>query len=76
MPLSKQFILVMRSAATLFQFLGPVLITMYVAFEQRKFPAPIQLLAIITALTGTYFIITNGSIENIVLSKEAIILAY
>ena len=59
--------------ATLFQFLGPVLITMYVAFEQRKFPAPIQLLAIITALTGTYFIITNGSIENIVLSKEAII---
>lgn len=46
---------------------------MYVAFEQRKSPAPIQLLAIITALTGTYFIITNGSIENIVLSKEAII---
>lgn len=59
--------------ATLFQFLGPVLITIYVAFEQRKFPAYMQLLAIITALTGTYFIITNGSIENIVLSKEAII---
>lgn len=24
--------------ATLFQFLGPVLITMYVAFEQKKIP--------------------------------------
>ncbi|ARO60672.1 Transporter, drug/metabolite exporter [Bacillus cereus] len=59
--------------ATLFQFLGPVLITMYVAFEQRKFPASMQLFAIIAALIGTYFIITNGSIENIVLSKEAII---
>ena len=59
--------------ATLFQFLYPVLITMYVAFEQRKFPASMQLFAIITALTGTYFIITNGSIENVVLSKEAII---
>lgn len=59
--------------ATLFQFLGPVFITIYVAFEQRKFPASMQLLAIVTALTGTYFIITNGSIENIVLSKEAII---
>ncbi len=57
--------------ATLFQFLGPVFITIYVAFEQRKFPASMQLLAIVTALTGTYFIITNGSIENIVLSKEA-----
>ena len=45
---------------------------MYVAFEQRKFPASMQLFAII-ALIGTYFIITNGSIENIVLSKEAII---
>lgn len=32
-----------------------------------------QVLAIVAALTGTYFIITNGSIENIVLSKEAII---
>lgn len=59
--------------ATLFQFLGPVLITVYVAFEQRKFPASMQLFAIIAALIGTYFIITNGSIENIVLSKEAII---
>ncbi len=46
---------------------------MYVAFEQRKFPASMQLFAIIAALIGTYFIITNGSIENIVLSKEAII---
>ncbi|WP_433773132.1 DMT family transporter [Bacillus wiedmannii] len=59
--------------ATLFQFLGPILITIYVAFEQKKFPASMQILAIITALTGTYFIITNGSIENIVLSTEAII---
>ncbi|EOP75731.1 DMT family transporter [Bacillus sp. S4] len=58
--------------ATLFQFLGPVLITIYVAFEQKKFPASMQILAIITALTGTYFIITNGSIENIVLSRAAI----
>ncbi|KEK23315.1 DMT family transporter [Bacillus gaemokensis] len=59
--------------ATLFQFLGPVLITIYVAFEHKKFPAAMQILAITAALTGTYFIITNGSIENIVLSKEAII---
>ncbi|MGG5795288.1 DMT family transporter [Bacillus nitratireducens] len=58
--------------ATLFQFLGPVLITIYVALEQKKFPASMQIIAIITALTGTYFIITNGSIENIVLSKAAI----
>ncbi|MDM5187051.1 DMT family transporter [Bacillus sp. DX4.1] len=58
--------------ATLFQFLGPVLITIYVVVQHKKLPSTMQVLAIVAALTGTYFIITNGSIENIVLSKEAI----
>ena len=59
--------------ATLFQFLGPVLITIYVAMQHKKLPSTMQVLAIVAALTGTYFIITNGSIENIILSKEAIL---
>ncbi|WP_088071528.1 DMT family transporter [Gottfriedia luciferensis] len=59
--------------ATLFQFLGPVLITIYVAIQLRKLPSTMQVLAIITALIGTYFIITNGSAHSIVLSKETIL---
>lgn len=59
--------------ATLFQFLGPVLITIYVAMQYKKLPSTMQVLAIVAALTGTYFIITNGSVQNIVLSKEAIL---
>ncbi|HEK9101052.1 EamA family transporter [Bacillus pfraonensis] len=59
--------------ATLFQFLGPVLITVYVALRHKKLPSTMQVLAIVAALTGTYFIITNGSVQNIVLSKEAIL---
>ncbi|MEN1937743.1 DMT family transporter [Paenibacillus sp. 102] len=59
--------------ATLFQFLGPVLITIYVAMQHKKLPSTMQVLAIVAALTGTYFIITNGSVQNIVLSKEAIL---
>ncbi|PEE39286.1 DMT family transporter [Bacillus pseudomycoides] len=59
--------------ATLFQFLGPVLITIYVAIQYKKLPSTMQVLAIVAALTGTYFIITNGSAQNIVLSKEAIL---
>lgn len=59
--------------ATLFQFLGPVLITVYVAMRHKKLPSTMQVLAIVAALTGTYFIITNGSVQNIVLSKEAIL---
>ncbi|MBC6973983.1 EamA family transporter [Bacillus sp. Xin] len=59
--------------ATLFQFLGPVLITIYVAVQHKQLPSTMQVLAIVAALTGTYFIITNGSVQNIVLSKEAIL---
>lgn len=59
--------------ATLFQFLGPVLITIYIAIQHKKLPSFIQVIAITAALTGTYFLITNGSIENIVLSKQAIL---
>ncbi|MBO1579933.1 DMT family transporter [Bacillus sp. XF8] len=59
--------------ATLFQFLGPILITIYVAIQYKKLPSTMQVLAIVAALTGTYFIITNGSAQNIVLSKEAIL---
>lgn len=59
--------------ATLFQFLGPVLITIYVAIQNKKLPSTIQVLAIFSALIGTYFIITNGSAHNIVMSKETIL---
>ncbi|MEH7513361.1 DMT family transporter [Gottfriedia acidiceleris] len=59
--------------ATLFQFLGPVLITIYFAIQNKKLPSTIQVLAIFSALIGTYFIITNGSAHNIVMSKETIL---
>ncbi|MCY9549999.1 DMT family transporter [Lysinibacillus xylanilyticus] len=60
--------------AVLFQFLGPILITIYVAMQTKKLPTVMQILAVIAALSGTFFLITNGSIENVVLSKKAIIL--
>lgn len=59
--------------ATLFQFLGPVLITVYVAIQYKKLPTFIQMLSILVALSGIFFLITNGSIENIILTKIAII---
>ncbi|AWI10924.1 EamA family transporter [Caldibacillus thermoamylovorans] len=60
--------------AVLFQFLGPIFITIFVAMQTKRLPTMMQLLAVISALTGTFLLITNGSIENIMLSKKAIIL--
>lgn len=59
--------------ATLFQFLGPVFITMYVSFRQKKLPALKQVIAIILALMGVYFLITNGSIYGVLLSTSGVI---
>jgi drug/metabolite transporter (DMT)-like permease len=60
--------------ATLFQFFGPVLITIYVAIQNKKLPSTVHILSVFTALIGLFFLITNGSIENIVLSRRAIYL--
>lgn len=62
--------------ATLFQFLGPVFITVYVAIQQKRLPSNMHILAVITALSGIYFLITNGSIENIILSNKAILFGF
>ncbi|MED3561532.1 DMT family transporter [Bacillus xiapuensis] len=59
--------------ATLFQFLGPIIITIYVATRKKKLPTTMQLLAVVAAVSGTFYLITNGSIENVVLSKRAIL---
>ncbi|QHA93137.1 DMT family transporter [Bacillus sp. N1-1] len=58
--------------AMLFQFLAPILITIYVAMQIKKLPTLRQLIAIGMALTGLFFLITNGSYQNIFLSKEGI----
>lgn len=59
--------------ATLFQFLAPILITVYVAIQLKKLPSMLQFIAIMAALAGVFLLITNGSVENIVLTREAII---
>jgi drug/metabolite transporter (DMT)-like permease len=58
--------------ATLFQFLGPVLITIYVALHSKKLPTNIQFLSIVAAVMGTFFLITNGKMSEIVLTRDAI----
>ncbi|MBF0705818.1 EamA family transporter [Alkalihalobacillus hwajinpoensis] len=58
--------------AMLFQFLAPTLITFYVAIQIKKLPTLRQLIAIGMALIGLFFLITNGSYNTILLSKEAI----
>lgn len=59
--------------ATLFQFLGPVFIMVWMAILNKRLPSSMQFIALFAALAGVFYLITNGSVQDIVLSKKAII---
>ncbi|MCM3718581.1 EamA family transporter [Fictibacillus phosphorivorans] len=58
--------------ATLLQFLGPVFITIYFALRLLKWPKRKEWIAVLMALTGTFLLLTNGKLDYITVSKEAI----
>lgn len=60
------------ATATILQYLSPVIITCYLAIKSKKFPHFQQLLAIILAMIGTFFIITKGDMNNLSISKLAL----
>lgn len=57
------------ATATILQYLSPVIITCYLVVHNKKLPNVKQLIAILLALTGTFFIITSGDIHSLSLSK-------
>ena len=57
------------ATAAILQYLSPVIITCYLVARNKKLPNLKQLIAILLALTGTFFIITSGDIHSLSLSK-------
>lgn len=60
------------ATATLLQYLAPVLVFLYVVLSRRKFPGFIQIFAVVLALIGTFLLITNGSLDKLIISSEAV----
>ena len=58
--------------ATLFQFLAPIYIIIFVTWSQRKMPPVTQVLAMIVTLAGLFLLLTNGSLLGFALSKMAV----
>ncbi|QOT01333.1 EamA family transporter [Brevibacterium sp. JNUCC-42] len=61
------------AVATLLQYLAPIFITFYLIIKCKKFPTKIDTISIFLALLGTFLLLTNGSTENLTVSKPAII---
>lgn len=58
--------------ATVLQYIGPVLIVIYVSLKTLRLPSLREVLAIILAVLGTFLLATHGKPGNMVLSKEAL----
>lgn len=59
--------------ATLFQFLAPIYIILFVSWTHRKLPPVAQVLGIIATLGGLFLLLTNGSLSGFALDKIALI---
>ncbi len=59
--------------ATLFQFLAPVYIILFVSWIHRKLPPSTQVVGMVITLVGLFFLLTNGSLSGFTISKGTIL---
>jgi len=58
--------------ATLLQFLAPVYIILFVSLRQKKFPPVYQITGMAGTLLGLFLLLTNGSLDKLAISGEAL----
>lgn len=59
------------ATATVLQYLAPVFVTIYVVLRSKKIPLFKDVIVIILAVLGTFFLVTHGKIDSLAISKSA-----
>ena len=59
--------------ATLLQFLAPIFIILYVSFTNKKLPPIYQVLGILGTLVGLFLLLTNGKLDELLVSNAALL---
>lgn len=60
--------------ATLFQFSAPIIISIYMSLTLKQMPPSHQVIGIAGTLIGLFLLLTNGSINSLIVSTKAIFL--
>ena len=60
------------TTATVLCYLGPVMIIVWVALRMRKLPSPTELLAVASAVLGTFLLAPHGDPTALALSEKAL----
>lgn len=61
------------SIATLLQFLGPIYIILFVSWKSKMFPPKYQVIGIIGTLVGLFLLLTNARVDQLLISREALL---
>jgi drug/metabolite transporter (DMT)-like permease len=61
------------ATATVLQYLGPLIVVAFFAVKNRRWPIPVEYIALGLALTGTFLLVTHGSFDSLVISSEAFV---
>lgn len=59
--------------ATLFQFLGPILIAAYIALRVQRLPASLEWISMFAAFLGIYLVVTGGTFQITSFSVEGVL---
>ncbi len=59
--------------ATVLQYLGPAIVLVMVCAGKRRLPSLVEVLALVLAITGTFFLATHGDLHTFVISGTALI---
>ncbi|WP_316831474.1 DMT family transporter [Pedobacter aquatilis] len=60
------------ATATVLQFIGPIIIAIYLAIKNKRIPPIVELLAILMAVTGTFLLVTHGHFDSLSISSKAL----
>lgn len=58
--------------ATLFQFSAPILVALYVSLKKKEWLPGHQIIGILGTIVGLFLLLTNGSLDNLLVSSKAI----
>lgn len=60
------------AAATVLQYLAPIMIACYLALRNRRTPAPREMIAVVLSFAGTFLLVTQGSLQQLSISGWAL----
>ncbi|MDC7675423.1 DMT family transporter [Asticcacaulis machinosus] len=60
------------ATATVIQYVGPVMIAAWFALKEKRWPSPLEVLSIVLAVAGVYFLVTHGDLSTLNISPIAL----